>query len=279
MSDNADYPVTCPKCHHVRTAADRVPDWQCPVCGIAYNKYQPYLERVRKIATPPSAGDAAPGWTEDGSVWSLIIANVLSLAIAFYQDWDTLSLMALYWGQSVIIGIANVFRMLALDRFSTENFTMNGRRVEPTTGTKIQVAFFFAAHYGLFHLVYLFFLISFAGDAQKTGILTEAGLFDPWFLVCMAVFALNHFWSYRYNCNMDRQGAPNIGTLMFTPYLRIVPMHLTIIIGGIFMNTGASLLLFGMLKTLADVLMHMVEHAQLTRLRIEKNLGRSGGRI
>ena len=264
--------IVCPKCRHVRTATDMAPAWQCPACGIAYHKYQSWLERPRKIATPPAAGDAAPGWAEDGSVWSLVAANVLSLIVAYYQDWSTVSLMALYWGQSVIIGLANVLRMLALDRFSTENFTMNGQRVEPTTGTKIQVAFFFAIHYGFFHLVYLFFLVAFMVDSGSPGVITEGNLFDPWFLVCVVAFALNHFWSYRYNRDVDRQGTPNIGTLMFTPYLRIVPMHLTIIFGGMFMNTGASLLLFGALKTLSDVGMHAVEHAQLKKVR-----GRTAG--
>ncbi|HTT08573.1 MAG TPA: hypothetical protein VMH34_07265 [Gammaproteobacteria bacterium] len=37
-------PTTCPKCGHVRSTADNVPDWQCPKCGIAYAKYQARLE-------------------------------------------------------------------------------------------------------------------------------------------------------------------------------------------------------------------------------------------
>lgn len=267
MAETTATAIICPKCRHVRTAADVAPAWQCPACGIAYNKYQSYLERARKIATPPSAGDVAPDWTEDGSVWSLIAANVLSLVIAFYQDWSTVSLMTIYWAQSVIIGIANVFRMLTLDRFSTENFTMNDRRVEPTTATKIQVALFFTVHYGFFHLIYLVFLVAFMSDKRLSGTSTEEVLFEPWFWVCIAAFALNHFWSYRYNHDMDRQGTPNIGTLMFTPYLRIMPMHLTFIFGGMFMHTGGSLMLFGVLKTLADVGMHAVEHAQLKKVR------------
>jgi len=30
--------IVCPKCQHKRTAADQAPAWQCPNCGIAYNK-------------------------------------------------------------------------------------------------------------------------------------------------------------------------------------------------------------------------------------------------
>lgn len=28
----------CPKCRHVRTGQENVPDWQCPNCGVAYDK-------------------------------------------------------------------------------------------------------------------------------------------------------------------------------------------------------------------------------------------------
>ena len=256
----AAIPVVCPKCGYARKPTDAAPDWQCPACGIAYNKFQPHIERARQLVTPPRTGDIAPAWTADGSVWSLIAANVLALGVSYYQGWSTASLMMLYWGQSVVIGVANVFRMLALDRFSTENFTMNDQPVDPTPATKRQVAAFFALHYGIFHAVYLGFLL---GDAHG------APLFAPWFWVCTAGFAANHLWSYRYNRDLDRQGTPNIGTLMFTPYIRIVPMHMTIIMGGVLAigGTQAGLLLFGALKTLADVAMHAVEHQQLTRVR------------
>ena len=250
--------IVCPKCGHARTAADVAPGSQCPACGIAYQKYQSYLEHARNLVKPPRAGDTAPHYAVDGSVWSLVAANVIALGVAGYLGWSTASLMLVYWAQSVVIGAANVFRILALDRFSTANFTMNDRPVDPTPATKRQVAAFFALHYGIFHLVYLMFL---ASDSRG------APLFLPGFWACTAAFAANHLWSYRYNRDLDRQGTPNIGTLMFTPYLRIVPMHLTIIFGGLLVHTGAGLLLFGALKTAADVAMHVVEHAQIKKVR------------
>lgn len=32
--------ITCPKCSYVRTPADSAPEWQCPACGIAYEKFK-----------------------------------------------------------------------------------------------------------------------------------------------------------------------------------------------------------------------------------------------
>jgi hypothetical protein len=72
-------------------------------------------------------------------------------------------------------------------------------------------------------------------------------------------------YSYRYNRDVDRQGTPNIGTLMFVPYLRIVPMHLTIVFGISRAHSTIGLLFFGGLKTAADMAMHYVEHARLQR--------------
>lgn len=218
---------------------------------------------MRQVVTPPGPNDAVPGWRLDGSVWSLVGANLLAIGAAIYEGWGATSLMAIYWGQSVVIGIGNFFRLLALDRFSTENFKINDRPVDPTPATKWQVAVFFAFHYGLFHFVYLMFLT--VGTRGKTA--SDFGLFDAGFWLCIAAFAINHVWSYRYNRDIDRRGTPNIGTLMFTPYLRIVPMHLTILFGSLLAHSAAGVLLFGFLKTAADVAMHIVEHRQLKKVR------------
>jgi len=87
-------------------------------------------------------------------------------------------------------------------------------------------------------------------------------MFDGWFWLCAIGFGLDHVWPCRERVALDRQATPNIGTLMFTPYLRILPMHLTIVLGALFINTAAGMVLFGVLKALADLAMHFVERAQ-----------------
>ena len=54
--------------------------------------------------------------------------------------------------------------------------------------------------------------------------------------------------------------------MMFFPYARIIPMHITIIAGGfleksvgVTFQANATLVLFMLLKTLADIIMHTVE--------------------
>jgi hypothetical protein len=235
-----------------------VPEWQCPACGIAYHKYQAYLQRARKAVTPLQADAAPPQVTADSSIWSLLAANIFTLIAAVYLDWSVSSLMLIYWCQSIAIGISYFLRILSLEKFSTENFRINNRPVDPTPATKFQVGVFFLFHYGFFHLGYFIFL-NFGQD--------EPLALDNTYWICITAFIINHLWSYRYNRDLDRMGTPNIGTMMFTPYLRIIPMHLTLIFGGLYIDTQLSLLLFGVLKTLADAGMHLVEHAQLRKLR------------
>ena len=190
-------------------------------------------------------------WWRLPSVWALIVSNLVSAVVGVTSGWQLGDFMLLYWAQSVIIGFFQVLKILDLEEFSTENFYINGRSVSPTPATKRWVAGFFALHYGIFHLVYLVFALLFAHSEVVLQTLPLAGL-----------FFLNHLFSYLSNRGSDRRRRPNIGQMMFFPYLRIVPMHLTIVFGGFLAGKGekGALILFLLLKTLADVAMHWQEH-------------------
>ena len=218
----------------------------------------PRSTEPERLAARTSPGDRAPPPIADGSVLSLVTANLIALIVAMLEGWDLAALMAIYWAQSIVIGISYVLRILHLERFSTENFTINDRPVDPTPETKVKVAAFFVVHFGAFHAAYLAFL-------AKEGV--GAALTDVGSWLCIGLFAANHVWSYRYNLELDRQGTPNIGTLMFTPYVRVVPMHVTIVVGALLMESVTGLLLFGALKTIADVAFHVIEHNQLKKVR------------
>jgi hypothetical protein len=80
---------------------------------------------------------------------------------------------------------------------------------------------------------------------------------------CTALFAANHRYSLRYNLERDLARKPNIGTIVFFPRARVIPMHLTIILAANFAGHSiVSLPLFLGLKTAADVLMHVIEHRE-----------------
>jgi hypothetical protein len=247
----------CHKCGHVRSAADTNPAWQCPRCQIAYLKYRP---ASLQLASRLVAGgrEMAAEARADHSVWVLIAANLAALLIAYLTRMSLRELMLVYWIQSVIIGITSAIRILNLERFSTEGLKMNNQPVSEDPGSKLMVAGFFVLHYGFFHFVYLMFVTFDAKDAAPGG--SAAG-----YLLCALVFAANHGYSMLQNIRRDATGKPNLGTLMFLPYARIFPMHLTIIFGGLFFGGAGAFALFGALKVAADVVMHTIEHHVLAK--------------
>ena len=202
---------------------------------------------------------------------AILLSNAVAIAVAMFQNWDLRPLLTLYWCQSVIIGVFNFLRMIRLENFSTEGFTSNDEPVPETPQGKWSTAIFFAFHYGFFHLGYLVFVvgIAFGGQGDATfGGPWEPGLLDWfWLLVGVGSFLIGHWFSFRRNVAADLAGRPNIGTMMFLPYARIIPMHLTIIFGFWMGSNRGALLLFMLLKTGADFLMHVVEHRVMQKRR------------
>ena len=195
------------------------------------------------------------------SVVALVLSNLVTICFAVVQIWDVSEVMLVYWGQSIIIGVFNWKRILDLKQFSTNGFRINNQTVKPTRATQLKTAWFFLFHYGLFHFVYFFFL--FSEERHMSGI----AIFG--ITVCILVFLVNHGFSYWHNRQRDLSRTPNIGNIMFFPYARIIPMHLTIIFGSYLAGDGSGILiLFLGLKTLADVIMHMVEHDGTRRQQI-----------
>jgi hypothetical protein len=187
----------------------------------------------------------------DWSALTLVASNLLTIAIAVYQKWNPGTVMWIYWGQSIIIGAFNVVRMWTLQNFTTDGLKMNDQPVAPTTANKRFVAIFFMAHYGFFHLVYAIFLVT----------MSKLSMNDIMpILICVAGFLVNHWFSYCYNKDNDSARKVNLGTLMFFPYARIIPLHITIITGLMLSKTMWALVLFLSLKTVADLIMHAVEH-------------------
>lgn len=191
---------------------------------------------------------------QGGSVVMLIGANLIAIVLAVIEGWDLHELMLIYWAQSVIIGYFSVRRMLGLVEFSVEGMSQNGRNLTATPATQKSIAGFFALHYGAFHLVYLAFILSDERNAFQGNWL--------YLLLCIAVFFFNHRYSFIEHRERDAKRKPNIGNIMFFPYARIIPMHLTILAGGAFSGASTGILIFFLsLKTVADVIMHKVEHA------------------
>ncbi|MEI8175042.1 MAG: DUF6498-containing protein, partial [bacterium] len=179
----------------------------------------------------------------------------------------------------IIIGIFNFIRILTFKEFSTDKFTINNQSIFPTKRIKIFAAFFFLFHYGMFNFGYFIFVLvnPFSINTILNAKNSSRSVFTTTVAIGIAIFFINHAFSFFYNRKADDKRRPNIGRLIFFPYVRILPMHITIFliillgafVGGIVESSG-TLLLFLILKMIADVLSHIFEHAGVEDKKEEK---------
>ncbi|MDO8647476.1 MAG: DUF6498-containing protein [Candidatus Diapherotrites archaeon] len=203
-------------------------------------------------------------FNKDPTVRLLVLSNISTIIFAIMLQWGLNDILFTYWIQSALIG---VFHFLRMAYFKTEKKINNKK--------KLGFALFFLLHYGFFHFGYLMF-IGIPESKMLAGILISA-----------LPFAANHAASLVYYLkNSKPKKAKDFGNFMFKPYLRIIPMHFTIILGGFFFGiltiplfiysvfTGnpdqidaLSMILeipvivfFMFLKTVVDVASHAIEH-------------------
>ena len=184
----------------------------------------------------------------DITFWLLIAINIY--VILYYTEHpDSINdIILLFWVQSVLIGIFNFLDMLTLKNFTETNLKINGKPAAATSSDSAGcMAWFFALHYGLFHLVYFFFLATLI-DIKKI----------DWQFVQISFFAMlaASITNFIQNKIRNRTQDVSVSAMFFMPYARILPMHLTILLPKFF---GISApILFLTLKTLADVIMHVI---------------------
>ncbi len=153
----------------------------------------------------------------------------------------------IYWCQSIIIGLFTFLELLTVRNFTAGNMRLNDQPV--TKDNKSCAAWFFLLHYGIFHFVYMIFLaVKFHSS------------FNLLFIVLgVATFILESIFSFRRRKAIEEVISINIGAIFFLPYLRIIPMHLTILVPA-FLEWDPSLV-FLLLKTFADVIFYLVVRA------------------
>lgn len=188
---------------------------------------------------------------EASATSGLLVSNALTLAVALILDWPLALVIWPYWIQSVIIGWYARKRMLALEKFSTDGFTSNDQPVPENEKGKRSTASFFVMHYGFFHFAYFMFLLG--------AITLDSGWDAFWIIVCGLSYVFAQRKTYRQQVATDAMGRPNLGKLMFLPYLRILPMHITIIFGAMGNYSTFAMLMFMSLKTIADILLDKLD--------------------
>ena len=239
--------------------------------GIIVNKRRWIAEKAKPLGEKKAAGAKRIDISEivrDLSIWTLVGSNIFVLVWAVIEKQSLIEIMWVYWFQSVGIGVIWFLRLWTVRNVYVEKDFHSLGDPSSTLGRKFN-ALFLIVHYGLFHAVYMAFL---AGENGKIN-------FNPIYVMALVFFA-EQLFSFIYHKDWESAKPVKYGKLVFMPYLRIVPMHLTIIGSailkdklGINFEHTAVLVLFLVFKTFADVGMYVSMRQGITYT------GKSGLRV
>jgi hypothetical protein len=201
----------------------------------------------------------------------LVLANLVPLYGVFLLRWPVFPILLLFWMENVVVGVFNVFKMLAASP------------AEPVTWlAKLVTVPFFCVHYGMFTLVHgIFVFVLFGGYGtagssfpDETALMQDiAGYRIGWAFLALLLshvvsFVVNYLGKGEY-----RRAA--LRDLMGQPYNRVVLLHITILVGGfVAMSLGSptfALLILILLKTFVDVQSHLREHKKYRDRELRDN--------
>ena len=159
--------------------------------------------------------------------WVSLVVDLLPVIAVFAFGWSATPLVALYWLENLVIGAFTIFRMIGTALASVVSLAMS----------LFMVPFFFF-HYGMFCFVHGIFIRAFAASE-------DGGAFEPvsliqwalgtapemlWFVAAIiGVSALYYVFDFLWRGDYKRS---NPQAEMFSPYGRIVTLHIAILAGA-----------------------------------------------
>lgn len=209
----------------------------------------------------------------------LVAVNAIPLVGVAFWGWSLMLILVLYWLESGVVGVLNVFKIaLAQGGVGEQPVSVNGNQIIIRLTGMLNAAGrgaligFFVMHYGMFwavHGVFVFLLPLFAGlgtagsAAMDFGPLPVDGLLLS-FMLLAASHVVSFFTNYLGRSEYLRVTAAG---QMKSVYGRVAVLHITIIAGafavGFFGTPFAALALLVALKTSIDLVLHLRQHRRI----------------
>ncbi len=202
---------------------------------------------------------------------SLILVNLIPLFGVLFFNWTLFSILFLYWLESAIIGFFTLVKMIASLAFDAKNLRKTNFQFELFS---LVLGFillpFFVFHFSTFmlgHLIFIFVVSGLQKVSSLQSALTNFNLLDILFGLIFPFLALflSHTISFFSNYIAKKEySKKTVKQLMFSPYKRIIIMHLTVILGAfIILKTNSHsfvIALLVLLKIAVDLHEHKKEH-------------------
>ena len=204
-----------------------------------------------------------------GSDYSIIAANLIPLYGVLFLDWEASTMFLVYCLETVIVGIFNVLKMMAVTIFVQRKADSLAAAKEKTI-TGWPLIFFFIVHYGLFVFIQtqMFFhagnlindnsfIVSYSKVIRSLG---QDGRLVLWIFVCS--YTLQTLYSFAFS---GQYKTISMSRLMFQPYTRIFIQQFVVIVGSMFVTLGGGkifMIIFVAVKIIFEVGINLDKYLQ-----------------
>ncbi|UCG46292.1 MAG: hypothetical protein JSU94_12380 [Phycisphaerales bacterium] len=202
----------------------------------------------------------SPGEFFSGSVLGLLLANLIVIIWAMVERWSLAIVVWIYWGQSVIMGVFWLCRIVS--NIGPPIRPVTARQAEPSDvalRNPVRTAAFFLFHYTMFHFLLVGALA--AISEKSPGRLIEV-LPMKMVVLLAVVFVVEQYISFKKDLKADRGKRLNVRKSAVFLYAHVIPIHVTIFIGLRLHESGLGheflVPVFLIAKTGADVVMHVL---------------------
>jgi hypothetical protein len=192
----------------------------------------------------------------------LLITNIITIAVALIEGWNAGYVLIVYWAQCSIIVFFNSIRIAT----SKKEMTPGGNKEYIWISNAFTALFYLSAYFAfnatLATFAFWFFIINMLLTSET--VITFEGFLQtmPMIAAVSAIFLANHAYSFYKNRDKDREKETLI-RLIINPLIRITPIYLSIfmLVPLLFIfGPYAGIISFMVIKTVADVAIHIVEH-------------------
>jgi len=199
----------------------------------------------------------------------LIIANLIPLVGVLWWGWDVGYLLLTYWAENGIIGIFNIFKMI----FSKKTVIRDNWMVDLLARTP--AILFFIVHYGIFWIGHGFFVMDlsrkFIWKSWNVSLvpLNEIRLILPGLI---GLF-ISHGFSFVDNYLLGKEKyKASISNLIIQPYIRVMVLHITIMLGffcAILLDQPLGfIVVMVLLKIGIDMVAHLKERTSFSTAKV-----------
>lgn len=199
----------------------------------------------------------------------VILSGIFPILGVIYFGWNIQTILFLYWFENIIVGFWNILKMRRAELpIANKDFVTPNDREYSIREKNMMIIVAFVFHFGIFTLAHGIFL--------KSAFLKNFDLTTTLIPAILATFVSYGFDYYSNYIKKKEYKLVSSDELMKEPYVRIVVIHLTIILGSFFIiRVGVTniwpLIVLVLLKIIIDLVATIVNNKKWLSKNISFN--------